>query len=498
MAQFIQHVDEIGGKMAKLLNLNLTYKGKMLDRALQGRDFHKKFYIGSNKYLYWQILDPNFPDKHLFITEKGNQYYMQLSPGAKVTCNVDGKPVESAYLNQNNLLSGTELKLSQNTSGTISVSPDYQISYEYREPWERVLTPEEKQIVAQYARMAEIPAQLRFNRNLILLFVFLTLIFVLILDLVIKPNLTVTVDSSLQQKLATLKKAELIKAQVAMDNKGSTFEQENTGEGEKEAVEPTKEQGSPTGTATGTGAGTSRSASSMFGIGNFDPNATSTGTPIRIVTTSEGFVAARPGRGGGGGGGSGPGGGGSGTGGGFGGSFDPNAPRTFSSDIGQTVTNAPRVGGSSVRPSEGTFVNVAGDQSKLAPSGVVFGQTAKMTTALQTFRAKKIQEVREGTVSESMAPQAKTNYENIAAAVNARKGQLQQAYSKWNATIPFTGSVTISLLIKASGAVESAAVTPNGQMPSGFLQEVKSLCEGWRFNVTEDSWYTFKTSFRKS
>ena len=483
--------------MAKLLNLNLNYKGKPLDRAIQGRDFTKKFVIGSNKYLLWQILDPAFPEKHLLITEKGDQFFMQLPPGAKVSCNVDGKAVESSYLNQNNLLNGTELKLSQNTTGSVAVSSDYQISYEYREPWARVLSPEEQQIVAQYARSAEIPAQQRFNRNLILLFVFLTLVFVLILDLVIKPSLPSTLDNSLQQKLATLQKAESIKAQADMADQGSTFEQESTGEGEEETAVQAPQKGSPTGTATGTG--TAKSAGSMFGIGDFDPNATSTGSQIRVVTIAEGFVAARPGRGGGGGGGgSGPGGGGIGSGAGFGGSsFDPNAPRTFGGDIGQTVTNAPKVGGSSIRPSEGTFVNVTGDQSKLAPSGVVFGLTASRASALQSFRSKKIKEVAEGTVDASMSAQAKTNQESIGSAVNARKGQLQQVYAKWNATIPFTGSVTVSLLIKTNGSVTSATVKPNGSMPTGFLEEIQRVCESWRFNVTEDYWYTFKTSFRK-
>lgn len=482
--------------MAKLLNLKLNYKGKPLDFAKQGKEITKKFFIGSNKYLQWQILDPTFPDKHLFITERGNQYFMQLTPGASVSCAVNGKAVESSYLTQNNIIRGTELKLNPDMTGTVSLSPDYQVSYEFKEPWERVLTPEEKQIVAQYARSTEATPMQRFNRNLVMLFIFLTAIFILLFDLVIKPNYQLSTDASLQQKLATLQKAELIKAQIAKESAGSTFEQQTTmgeTEGEAEVAAPTgAQQGVPGGT------GTTKSAGSMFGLGTFDPNATGTGSQIRVVTTAEGFVAARPGRGGGGGGGSGPGGGG-GAGAGFGGtSFDPNAPRTFGSDIGQTVTNAPRVGGSSIRPSEGTFVNVAGDQSRLAPSGVVFGQTAKMTTALQSFRSKKIQEVREGAISEALPSQTRTNYENISATVSARKSQLQQAYSKWNATIPFTGSTTISLLIKANGAVESAVVVPNGSMPNGFLSEIKSLCESWRFNnVNEDSYYTFKASFRK-
>jgi len=77
--------------MSKLLNLTLHYKGKVLDRVRYGKDFKSKFFIGSSKYLFWQILDESFPDKHLFLTKKGDQLYLQLPPGAKISCSKGGK-----------------------------------------------------------------------------------------------------------------------------------------------------------------------------------------------------------------------------------------------------------------------------------------------------------------------------------------------------------------------------------------------------------------------
>ncbi len=481
--------------MAKLLNLKLNYKGKPLDYVRQGKDFAKKFFIGSSKYLYWQILDPSFPEKHLFITQKGDQFFMQLTPGAKVSCAKAGNPVDSSYLAQNNILRGTELQLLPDMTGSIAIAPEWEITYEYKEPWVTVLTPEEKQIAAQYARYAQPTAADRFNRNLILLFLFLTVVFILIFDLALKTKFQY--DVSLEQKLQTLQKAELVKAENLV--KPSTIKTGYVEEQAPQAETGEKQQAAQKGSPSGTG--TAKSAGALFGnsFGKFDPNATASSAPtIKAVTTSEGFVTARPGRGGGGGGGGeGPGGSGPRTGGGYSTSFDPNAGRGFSSDIGSVVTNAPKVAGYNVRPDAGTVVRATGDQSKLAPSGVAFGTTAKSSQIAVSFKTKNIQQVSEGSIAEAPV-ETRTRYEVIGNSVSARKSQIMALQQKWNAISPFTGSTAIRLLISASGRVESAIITPNGQMPVGFLDELKSLCEGWTFNVNQESDYTFTVRFRKS
>jgi hypothetical protein len=476
--------------MAKLLNLKLIYKGKFLDFAREGGDIKKKFFIGSNKYLFWQILDTSFPDKHLFVTEKGNQHYMQLPPGAKLSCSKDGNAVDSSYLTQNNILSGTELQLRSDMTGTVAIAPDWEVSYEFKEPWVTVLTPEEKQIVAQYARVSEPTAMERFNRNLLLLFFFLTIVFILLFDLVLKPK--ETFDDTLEAKLASLQKAELVRIDQAKIE-GSTFEDQQSAGNEPEVAPQAAVTGAPT--TGGTTGGTAMNAGSMFGIGDFDPNATSTAPAIRVATLTEGFAASRPGSGGGGGPGSGPG-GGPGAGGGYTTSFDPNATVGFSSDLGKIASNAPAVGGSSIRPKEGSFVNVAGDLRKLAPSGVAFGQTAGTNKLVSSFKSKNVEQVSEANI-QAAAPEARARYETIGSTVKARQSQIAALYTKYNAIMPFSGSASIRLLILANGQVQSAIITPNGQMPEEFLTEVKNLCESWSFNVKDESDYTFTARFRK-
>lgn len=472
--------------MSKLLNLTMHYKGKVLDRVRYGRDFKKKFFIGSDKYLFWQILDESFPEKHLLVTKKGDQLYLQLPPGAKVSCSKNGSPVDSSYLSKNNLLRDNKLLLSPDMSGTLTLSPNWEVSFEFIEPFVKVLTPEEKQIASQYARRPQPTATERFNRNLIFLFILLTVVFVLIFDLFLKKQMTY--DYTLEQKIAMLQKAERVEAE-ALAKPGSYEPATELPEKAEPATTGKAQQG-----VTG-GGGSVKSAGAIFGggFGSFDPNATSSARPIQAITTAESFVTSRPGRGGG----YGPGGSATGTGGGYSTTFDPNAPRTFSSDIGSVVTKAPQVSGSSIRPDVGTIAKATGDQSRLAPSGVVFGQTAQSSQLISSFKTKKVAQISEGSIAQA-PPETKTRYETISAMVNSRRSQINTLYTKWNAIIPFSGSVTIRLLITSSGKVQEALITPNGQIPSGFLTELKQLCEAWSFPVSDESDYTFTVRLRKT
>ncbi len=433
--------------MSKLLNLTLHYKGKKLDQVRYGRDFKNKFFIGSDKYLFWQILDEKFPEKHLFVTKKGDQLYLQLPPGAKVSCAKDGEPVDESFLTKSFILQGNKLLLRPDMTGTLAIAPNWEISYEFKEPYVSVLTPEQQQIAAQYACRPQPTAEEKFSRNMILLFVILTVIFVIIFDLFLKKQ--VSYDTTLEQKLQTIQKAERIQAEALA--KPSTFEEA----GEYAEV----------------------------------------ARPVQALTLMEGFVTSRPG--GGGGGGAGPGVGGAGPGGGVGGTtFDPNATRSFTSDIGSVATKAPTVRGSEIRPEGVAIVKASGDQSKLMPSGVAFGKTAVTEQTLAKFKSKQVTQVTEETISQAPA-ERQTIIDEVRRAVEIRKGQIQSLYMKWNATIPFSGSVKIRLLINASGKVQDAIITPEGNMPNGFLTELEQLCESWSFPINEEFDYEFKFRLRK-
>ena len=174
--------------MAKILSLRLNYKGKFLDYAKEGKEIKKKFVIGSNKFLQWQILDPAFPDKHTLIKKKGGEYVMELPPDSQVTCERGRDTLDTQYLKQNNLLAGNELVLKEDIQGTLTLAPNWSVDFDFREPWVAVLTPEERAIVAQYARRSKPDSVTRFNRTVIWIVVILTVLFLAIFDQVLRPE----------------------------------------------------------------------------------------------------------------------------------------------------------------------------------------------------------------------------------------------------------------------------------------------------------------------
>jgi len=474
--------------MSKLLNLTLHYQGKVLDRVRYGKDFKSKFFIGSNKYLFWQILDESFPDKHLFIAKKGDQLYLQLPPGAKISCSKEGKPVDNTFLQSNYILQENKLLLAPDMTGTLSIAPDWEISYEFKEPYIAVLTPEQQQLAAQFARRPQPTAIERFNRNLILLFILLTAVFVIIFDLFLKKQ--ITYDTTLEQKIKTVQNAERIQAEALA--KPSTFEEAGeVAELPKETATGKETQGVTGGVAGGTG--TAKSAGAIFGsgIGSFNPSATSLARPIYAVTIAEGFTTSRAGGGGGGGTGPGGGGAGSGIGGGYGTSFNPNAPRTSAAELGSVATKAPGKAGSDIRPQGVAIASARGDLSKLEPSGVAFGQTAQTSQLISSYKSKNVTKVTEETIAQAPAS-SKTMVTTVRDIVNSKKGQIQALYSKWNALQRCSGSVSIRLLINSSGKVQDAIITPNGSFPHGFLTELEQLCESFSFPITQELDYTFK------
>jgi len=475
--------------MAKKLNLKLNYKGKPLDFVRHGKDFDKQFFIGSNKWLYWQILDPSFPDKHLFIQQKGDQLVMNLLPGAQVSCVKDGNAVDSNFLKQNSILTGNQLLLKPDMTGNIVLNPDWEISYEFKEPWVVVLTQEERQIVAEYARRSEPTNIDRFNRNVIWLVIFLALVFIVLFDTVLKPDYSF--DKTIEERLATLQTIQASKIQAQLEDPGSSILNQTASAPEtpQEAAPaaPTAQPGTPgTGTTTGGAAG----LSSL--LGSFDPNATSAGTQIQIVTTAESFVAAKPG--------SRPGGGtGYGTGGTTGpgsaaSTFSASVGPSFSGDIGSVATSGPKFAGYATRPEGAQGVNVSGDASKIAPSGRVYGETAQMRQVASDFNRRNITTIAEADIA-GLSDAQRSDYANLRDQVVAKQSQLEAAYRA--AGSPATYSFDITLRIADNGKVLSAEVVPKGSIPEDFVAEVKRIVESWSFRVKEAVAYKFPMRLRK-
>lgn len=477
--------------MAKTqLNLILSYKGKTLDVIKQGKDFTNKWIIGSNKRLLWQILDTSFPFQHRLLIQKGDNSYLQMPPGASLTCSKDGKPVETAYLQQNGILQGGSLLLRNDMAGTIKIAPDWDISYEYAEPRVLRLTDQEQRLVAQYSRREALTPSERANRTLILVCLIVGIIFLLVYDYVLKPKAEAA--ATLAAKLAELERAQRIEAMIGEPEELPEQEMEATGVTEMEGV-PSEER-----TTTGTGRRAPATAQATFGrFRSSDPTsgAYTSGQPAQQATVLREFVTARPGSriGTGGSGGVGPSfdatGGGAGS--GYSPSFNPGETARYNqTDLSQVVIGQTPRGGTTVRPT-GKIDKFTGDASKLAPARKPLPQSAQTQRIIQSFQSPSISTISENNVVGSTAG-ASSDVDDIYGQLYGRKGQITQLYRKHSAVQASSGSISIKLYIDSNGTVV-ADVTPNSaSFTQSFLQEVKRLVENWTFRVSKKTIYQFQ------
>ncbi len=464
--------------MAKILSLRLNYKGKFLDYAKEGKEIRKQFFIGSNKFLQWQILDPSFPDKHLFVSKVGNSLVMNIPAGASYVCEKDGKPVDSSYLQQNKLLSGNQLVMDPSIKGNVNVHKDWDVDFEYREPWVAVLTHEQRQIVAECATRAKADPITRFNRALMLIATILTVLFLIIFDLFLKKDDVYT--SNVEDRLVAIN-AQQVSAEIT----------ETASSGAAPEVEAPVEE-APAATAGGTGqqgAGRTGAAGLSGMLGNFDPSSTQAPAQYAIVTTVEGFAVR--GSGGGKGSGSGAGGGVAGSG-SSGTTFSATGGPGFSSDLGAIASSGPATAGYSVRPEGGSGTHITGDASGVTVSGRSWEQSARDRQIMQDFKSRNITTVSETGIAKLDAT-TQARYTSLGQQVRDRQSQIEAAYRQ--AQLNQSMSFKVTLFVAKDGAVRSADVIPLGEYPANFVSEVKRIIESWKFNVQQEMSYQFRFRF---
>lgn len=487
--------------MAKTqLNLELSYKGKVLDYIKYGSGlFKNSWFIGSNKHLLWQVLLPSFPDKHKLISQKGNELFLNMLPGSKLECTKAGKSMDQSTLASQGVLKGNTLLLQNDMSGTLVLNPDWQINYRFIEPYAYVLTEEQRQIVATYSRRAEGTPQEKMGRLMIIVFLVLTFIVLMVYDLALKPDKVVesTIEANLA-KLRTAQRVETLKQEIPMGDRDDdeaarlAAEAQAKAAAEAEAAAAkgqTKAAGSAkAGSATGRpgGTGTSAGASSLFGVGSFDPNAVER-IVVAITTTREFPAASRGGGGGGAGGGTGPGagsggpggGGGAGTGGGMASTFDPNAVTGYNHNPSEfsSASNVGGLKGSSERPTGPVDVKGNVSAAEIATLGKPIAVTSTERAAISRI-SQKAPAISENTIASAPADQ-QSDLQTLKSAVNSRKGQLTSLFRKTAAVQSTSGAVAIRIYGNGS-RIEAVEVTPtSGNLPSSFLNEVQKAVKSW-------------------
>ncbi len=149
--------------MAKILSMNLFYKGKKLDKVIYRRDFNSTFYIGSDKNLFWQILDAKFPEKHLFIQKKGAKYEMNLLKQMEVSVTKGTQEMDMAELKKQNYVKGNSLILDESMSGSVTFGNVWRIEYAFAHPFVPRHTPQELRDISTFGRYPDMSPNQRFT-----------------------------------------------------------------------------------------------------------------------------------------------------------------------------------------------------------------------------------------------------------------------------------------------------------------------------------------------
>lgn len=463
--------------MAKILSLKLNYKETFLDYAKEGREIRKQFFIGSNKFLQWQILDPSFPDKHLFVKKVGDKLVMNIPSGAEFTCKKDGQDVDHAYLKQQNLLSGNQLVLDPTMSGELQLLKDWNVEFDFRVPYVAVLNEQQRGDVIASARRPDLLPVERFNRGIMLIAAILTVLFLIFFDLFLSKE--TYVEETVELRMAQ------IAQKVVPDIAPTDAAPEIT----PEAPVADAPQGTAT-TGQGGQASTGSSGISSLLGGSFDPNATQAPANYAIVTVVEGFAVT----GSGGGRVSGIGGSGGGvTAGGTGTTFSSTQGPGVTTNIGAIAASGPATQGYSVAPVGGTGAYITGDARGVTVSGKSWEQSSRDIQIMQDFRSRNIATVTESSISKLDAS-TQARYTSLGQQVRDRQSQIEAAYrqAQMNQSMTFR----INLFVAQNGNVISADVIPLGEYPAGFVSEVKRICESWKFNVQQEMNYQFRFTLR--
>ncbi len=490
--------------MAKsVLNLKLHYKGKLLDVAKYGRDFTNKLYIGSSKYLFWQILDEKFPKKHLLLHKRDDKFFLSLLPAMHISYRKNAQPVSEDSLRASHLNKPGEALLTNDMTGTINVNHDWEISYEFVEPFVRFYTEQEKQVISQYSRRAELEPFQKFARNVTLVALIITIIGLILFD-ILKPKngVDITLTERWSQAPPTATKVET-----------DTTEDQGLAQMEQADQKPAPAvPGAPQGRATAGTAGRKAGPTSLnafFGAG------TGRGTNVAI-TTEQDIIAASLGGGRGGGSGSGrgsgrgsgggdrgsgPGGGGgdgtgtgSGDGTGFGTVFNPSQIPSGTQHLAGLSEGRP-LGKLSTQAPSGNVTSYVGNAQRIAPVGRP--ATKASSSVVTRFSGPTVRKVTEGTIA-SAPVDTRPDLTRIEQGVARKKPQIKDLYNRQSQIKSMYGTLKILLYIDNDGSVAGAQITPvSGEFYSEFINQLQQLVNNWRFDNRNLVPYEFYMTFSK-
>lgn len=477
----------------KVLNLKLKYKDKILDIARHKRDFTKKFYIGNDKDLFWQILDKAFPKRYNLITKHGSSFKMNLRDDMKVTVKKDNQELGIDDLRRANLIKGNTLTLDPSTVGSIGFGGKWEIEYSFSKPYKYTPSPQEISIAKQFAKFPPSSPQEKLTRILVISGIIIAWIALYIAESTYVPPVKVNFTERMQriEEFATQVQPEIIEEEVA-ETEGTTDvpvgkSKEEMEEEITEQVEYAQEM-------------SSAQFEEEFGlaleVGSGVPGGTGTGdfsNELLEVTEVSEIVAQ------------GSGGPGSGTG--------PKARR------GATDLDVAGSGGFDLEGSGdglGGLGDIGGldlggtggfEEVDMASLGGDVGSynVTKIESKAQFSAVKKrfagIKMVSEGSikVKQKVSPQTKSIVADIDRVVTTYKPQISKLFGVESMMMDMYGTIEFSIIINKSGKIEAVdiEVIEGSYFTDSFLTKSREIIMNWKIPVKEAIGYSFRMKFMK-
>jgi len=134
---------------------------------------------------------------------------------------------------------------------------------------------------------------------------------------------------------------------------------------------------------------------------------------------------------------------------------------------------------------------------QLAPENVPIAQTPQIERIKRSFQAQEVTTLSEASIAGSAAARG-TDIDNIYEQLNHRKGQIKQSYIRNSAIQASSGSITVIMYIDGDGSVVADIIPNSATFTQSFLQEVKTIVENWRFNVSKKTKYQFQMRLSQS
>ena len=471
----------------KILNLKLKYKDKILDIARQKRDFSKSFIIGSNKFIFWQILDKAFPDKYSLISKSGSSYRLKLREGMDITIKKDNQELTKDDLRRANLLKGNTLTLDQSTIGAVTFGGDWKIEYNFIEPYRYVATREELTVAKQFAKASPLSPQEKFTRIFVTLGVLVTWIGLYIAESNYVPPVRLDFAERLLriEEYATQVEVGEVEEVVGPTETGpksrEEMEEEVTEQVEQAQAMSSKEFEQEFGLTLGDGISGMPGGE---GVGDFSNELLEVTEVSEIVVagtgpgTGSGPVATR-------------------------GASDLDVAGAGGFDLEGVGDGLGDIGGL-----EGLDLGGTGgfEEVDLASLGGDVGSynVTKVESKAQFQAVKKrfagIKMVKEGTIKiEEMTPEAKTELANIDNVVSTYKPQITKLFTVESMIMDMYGTIEFSLIISASGRVEAVdmEVADGSYFTDNFLGKCRQIILNWKIKVKEPIGYSFRMKFYK-